>query len=101
MCGFAYTKIPLVMYEDSKMIQLRLFARFREELGVDAEQLDAQGLTCVEDLLQQPRQRGGAWTRLLAEDQRVMMAVNQELADRHTPLKEGDEIGLFPPVTGG
>ncbi|MES9849249.1 MAG: MoaD/ThiS family protein, partial [Candidatus Thiodiazotropha sp.] len=36
-----------------------------------------------------------------AEDQRVMMAVNQELTDRNTPLKSGDEVAFFPPVTGG
>ena len=83
------------------MIQLRLFARFREELGIESEQLESDGLSCVEDLLQRLRERGGAWARLLAEDQRVMMAVNQELADRQTPLHEGDEIALFPPVTGG
>ncbi|MEJ2609807.1 MAG: molybdopterin converting factor subunit 1 [Candidatus Thiodiazotropha sp.] len=83
------------------MIQLRLFARFREELGIESEQLDAQGLVCIEDLLRQLRGRGEAWARLLAEDQRVMVAVNQELADRQTLLSEGDEVALFPPVTGG
>jgi molybdopterin synthase sulfur carrier subunit len=83
------------------MIQLRLFARFREELGVDSEQLAAEELSCVEDLLTLLRQRGGAWSRLLAEDQRIMMAVNQEMANPQTPLHSGDEIALFPPVTGG
>ncbi len=83
------------------MIQLRLFARFREELGVDTEQLESDGLGCVEDLLKQLRQRGGAWSRLLAEDQRIMVAVNQEMANLRTPLQSGDEIALFPPVTGG
>ncbi|MEJ2619874.1 MAG: molybdopterin converting factor subunit 1 [Candidatus Thiodiazotropha sp.] len=83
------------------MIQLRLFARFREELGVDSEQLASDELCCVEDLLNLLRQRGGAWSRLLAEDQRIMMAVNQEMANPQTPLHSGDEIALFPPVTGG
>jgi molybdopterin synthase sulfur carrier subunit len=82
-------------------IQLRLFARFREELGVDCEPLALDGVSCVGDLLGQLRQRGGAWSRLLAEDQRVMMAVNQQMASPGTPLQEGDEVALFPPVTGG
>jgi molybdopterin synthase sulfur carrier subunit len=30
-----------------------------------------------------------------------MMALNQEMADRETPLKAGDEVAFFPPVTGG
>ncbi|MBV2092995.1 MAG: molybdopterin converting factor subunit 1 [Candidatus Thiodiazotropha sp. (ex Ctena orbiculata)] len=83
------------------MVQLRLFARFREELGVDSEQLESDDLHCVEDLISRLRQRGGAWSRLLAEDQRIMMAVNQEMANPQTPLQAGDEIALFPPVTGG
>ncbi|MET0009668.1 MAG: molybdopterin converting factor subunit 1 [Candidatus Thiodiazotropha sp. 6PLUC9] len=83
------------------MIQLRLFARFREELGVDSESITSDNIYCVEDLLQQLREREGAWSRLLAADQRIMMAVNQEMANSQTPLEEGDEVALFPPVTGG
>ncbi|MES9970827.1 MAG: molybdopterin converting factor subunit 1 [Candidatus Thiodiazotropha sp.] len=83
------------------MIQVLFFARFREELGVASEQLELNGLTCVDDLLEALRGRGGPWARLFAEDQRVMMAVNQQLADRKTPLNRGDEVAFFPPVTGG
>jgi molybdopterin synthase sulfur carrier subunit len=83
------------------MIQVRYFARFREELGADNELIDADRVATVEALLGDLRERGGAWSRLFAEDQRVMMAVNQELAERATPLKDGDEVALFPPVTGG
>ena len=83
------------------MIQVRYFARFREELESDGEQIDIKAVDTVESLLERLRNRGGAWGRLFAEDQRVMMAVNQELADRKTMLKDGDEVALFPPVTGG
>lgn len=83
------------------MIQVLFFARFREELGVASEQIELDGLTTMGELLACLRRRGEAWGRLFAEDQRVMMAVNQALADRNTPLKEGDEVAFFPPVTGG
>ncbi|MEJ2693173.1 MAG: molybdopterin converting factor subunit 1 [Candidatus Thiodiazotropha sp.] len=83
------------------MIQVRYFARFREELGSEGEQIDTLQVDTVESLLERLRARGGSWGRLFAQDQRVMMAVNQELADRATPLKDGDEVALFPPVTGG
>ena len=32
---------------------------------------------------------------------RVMYAVNQEYADAGTVLKDGDELALIPPVSGG
>jgi molybdopterin synthase sulfur carrier subunit len=83
------------------MIEIKYFARFREELGTDSEQIDASLVDTVEALLGQLRARGDAWSRLFAEDQRVMMAVNQELVDRARPLVDGDEVALFPPVTGG
>ena len=83
------------------MIQVLFFARFREELGVASEQIELEGLSCIGDLLDALSGRGGAWARLFAEDQRVMMAVNQELADRKTPLNVDDEVAFFPPVTGG
>jgi molybdopterin synthase sulfur carrier subunit len=83
------------------MIQVLFFARFREELGVASERVELAGLSSIGDLLECLRKRGDAWGRLFAEDQRVMMAVNQELADRETPLKAGDEVAFFPPVTGG
>ncbi|MES9994446.1 MAG: molybdopterin converting factor subunit 1 [Candidatus Thiodiazotropha sp.] len=83
------------------MIQVLFFARFREELGVESEQIELNGLDCIGDLLHILRGRGEAWARLFAEDQRVMVAVNQELADKNTSLKPGDEVAFFPPVTGG
>jgi molybdopterin synthase sulfur carrier subunit len=83
------------------MIQVHFFARFREELGVASERIELDGLTTMGELLEYLRGRGGVWGRLFAKDQRVMMAVNQELADRDTPLKVDDEVAIFPPVTGG
>ena len=31
----------------------------------------------------------------------VLMAVNQELSDDDTVIKDGDEVGLLPPFSGG
>lgn len=83
------------------MIEVKYFARFREELGSGGERMEATRIETVASLLTELRGRGGAWSRLFAEDQRVMMAVNQVVADDATPLRDGDEVALFPPVTGG
>ena len=53
------------------------------------------------DLLVELRLRGEAWTRELAADRVFRVAVNQQMARLDTVLKDGDEVAVFPPVTGG
>ena len=31
----------------------------------------------------------------------IRVAVNHEYVGRDHPIRDGDEVGLFPPVTGG
>ena len=81
-------------------IALRFFASLRERLGTGEEQLPANNIACVGDVLEQLRQRGSEWTQLLHGD-RVLMAVNQAMAREDTPVQSGDEVAFFPPVTGG
>jgi molybdopterin converting factor subunit 1 len=45
--------------------------------------------------------RSEAHARALADRQAVRVAVNQEYARPADPVKPGDEVALFPPVTGG
>lgn len=85
------------------MITVLYFARFREKLGRDRETLamaDTQPVT-VQDVLDQLVTRGGVWQELLDCDRGVLVAVNQEMANRETPVGNGDELAVFPPVTGG
>ena len=34
-------------------------------------------------------------------DERLLLAVNAEFANRDSVLREGDEVALMPPVQGG
>jgi molybdopterin synthase sulfur carrier subunit len=70
-------------------------------LALGGEELDLTGLETLDDLLQRLRSRGGVWAEVFGSEQRVMVALNQELAALDSPLKEGDEVAFFPPVTGG
>lgn len=82
------------------MIRVQYFARYREALGRDGEQLDWQAdfvsLGALRDYL---LQRGDAW-QVLAE-QNLMCARNQELCGLDETLHDGDEVAFFPTVTGG
>ena len=83
------------------MIKVLFFASFREQLGTDFEQIEAEGLTDAGSVLSMLRARGDVWGKIFAEEQTVMIAVNQEVAEAHTAIKNGDEVAFFPPVTGG
>jgi molybdopterin synthase sulfur carrier subunit len=83
-------------------VDVLYFASLRERLGVDRETVTLEaGVSDLAGLLAQLRARGGVWAEALADDGRVLMAVNQEMARAGDAIGEGDEIGLFPPVTGG
>lgn len=82
------------------MIDLQYFARYRETLGLDAEQLEWDpSLRTVDDLRRKLLARGDAWN-VLAE-QNLMCARNQELCGLDEPIVDGDEVAFFPTVTGG
>lgn len=84
------------------MVTLLYFARLREALGVSSEQaaLPAR-VSDVNGLIGWLRGRGGAWEIELAPGRAFRVAVNQDMAEGGTVLKDGDEIAIFPPVTGG
>lgn len=82
------------------MIQVQYFARYREALGLDCEQLEWDAALCsLEDLRARLAARGAEWD-VLAE-QNLMCARNQELCSLNEPLVDGDEVAFFPTVTGG
>ncbi len=83
-------------------IKIRYFASVKESVGRDVEEIDVpSGVTTVAALRAHLRERGGAWAETLAESRRVTSAVNQDMAKPGAPIRAGDEVAFFPPVTGG
>ncbi|MDR3391766.1 MAG: molybdopterin converting factor subunit 1 [Sulfuriferula sp.] len=83
-------------------IKVLYFARLREQFGVSEEIVELpDGAVMVAMLLDVLRARGGVWAEQLAAGQAYRVAVNQELADQVAPIEAGDEVAIFPPVTGG
>lgn len=83
-------------------IQLVFLARLRERFGVAREVVIlAPGTATVSTLLAQLRERGGAFAEELALTRAFRVAVNQDVVALDHPVKAGDEVAIFPPVTGG
>jgi molybdopterin synthase sulfur carrier subunit len=83
------------------MIQLRYFASLRERLGIgDEAVILPDGIDTVAGLRRWLQSRGEPWYGALA-DERLLVAVNHELAERVAGVRDGDEVAWFPPVTGG
>jgi len=75
------------------VITVRYFASLRERLGRSEDQVAATGLSCVADV----------WSCVSAEPlpANTLVAINQEYASPGSPVRAGDEVAFFPPVTGG
>jgi molybdopterin synthase sulfur carrier subunit len=77
-------------------------ARLREAFGVTREKIEPPaGIATAGALREWLAARGGTWSTELAPGRAVRIAVNHEVAGADTPIRAGDEVALFPPVTGG
>lgn len=81
-------------------IELRFFAAVREQLGCSHLSYRTQATT-VAALYDELLTQGGAWTRALAGDWPIRMALDQQLVTGEALLHQGAEVAFFPPVTGG
>jgi molybdopterin synthase sulfur carrier subunit len=82
------------------MIRILFFASIRDRLGVAETSIDTVPAT-VGDLREQLAARGAEWADVLGTDNQVLAAVNQAMSGPDAGLADGDEVGFFPPVTGG
>lgn len=84
------------------MVKLLYFARLREALDIASEEaeLPAQ-VKDVARLIKWLGARSESWQRELGAGRNIRVAVNQEMAAPETRVADGDEIAIFPPVTGG
>jgi len=87
---------------EAATLSLVFLARLREAFGVASERIELPpGVTTVAGLRAWLVARGGVWAAELAPGRAVRIAVNHDVALPDTPVRPGDEVALFPPVTGG
>jgi molybdopterin synthase sulfur carrier subunit len=83
-------------------MKLLYFAWLRTRIGTGEETLTPPAdVATVGALLAWLQTRGPGYAEALQDLSVVRVAVNQEFAQSDDPVKPGDEVALFPPVTGG
>jgi molybdopterin synthase sulfur carrier subunit len=83
-------------------VKLIYFAWLRARIGCAEEEIDLPpGVKDVAGLLDWLRSRGSGYAEAVRDLSVVRVAVNQNYVGLEHPVREGDEIAVFPPVTGG
>lgn len=77
----------------SMSITVLFFARLREQVGKSGATVPATGSDSVADV----------WARAVGAPMpgNTLAAVNHEHANTDHPVRDGDEVAFFPPITGG
>lgn len=84
-------------------MKILYFAWLRQRIGTGAEDIARPpGVETVGDLVAHlVKDRSKGYAAAFSEMEAVRSAVNQEYVPLDHPIKDGDEIAFFPPVTGG
>lgn len=81
------------------MITIKLFAILRDKAGKDEIRMNA-GPCTVSELLGLISLKYPSLSDIIKEG-RLLISINREFAKRDAQVKDGDEVGLMPPFSGG
>jgi len=88
---------------EKPMLKVVFFARLREAVNLDEISFDLSNeqIKTVGDVIQILTERYADFSEYIEHNNRLMIAVNQEIVDANKEINSGDELAFFPPVTGG
>src|SRR3990172_2550614 len=82
------------------MVTVRLFAAVRQAAGREEIRLELEQPCPVRVFVRTLQDSHPKLARLF-DEKKVLIAVNEEMAQQETIVKDGDEIALMPPFAGG
>lgn len=87
------------MADTSKIkITALLFGQAREFAGRPSVELEVEQRATVEEAFGELKR---LFPRLAEMERSLLFAINEEYADRHQSLSDGDTLAVLPPVSGG
>ena len=75
-------------------IEVKFFASLREQVGCASAEVDEHLVETAADVWR-------VATKDIPLPENTLMAVNMDYVESTQPVKAGDEVAFFPPVTGG
>ena len=87
-----------VLRSNKMQVKLLFFASLKDIVGSRQLQVEFPNGATVEDVLTRLE---ASYPRIKDYRPVVLTAINEEYVDHRTPIHEGDEVALFPPVSGG
>lgn len=84
--------------DDIMKIKVKFFASYKEAVGTDELDMDMEDESNVSQLLEAVKAIHPAIGELIEP---LIVSVNKEYATFDKVLKDGDEVALLPPVSGG
>jgi molybdopterin synthase sulfur carrier subunit len=84
-------------------LKLLFFASLREQFGFSYKEITlAKDVRSPAEFLQlMSIEAGKDWIKLLKDRNLYKVAINQNLASWEAVINDGDELAIFPPITGG
>lgn len=89
-----------VVNTGSNQVNLLFFGQLKERLQCASYRIDIEQPLSIKQLKLYLVSLQPSWQTVL-DDDLLLAAVNQQIAQQQAIVKGGDEVAFFPPVTGG
>ena len=82
------------------MIKVKYFASLKAIAKKEEEQIEVQSSISMDQLSDIISKTSPKMADII-RDNKIMISVNQEMADADTVIHDGDEVAFLPPFSGG
>ena len=82
------------------MITVKYFASLKAIAEKEEEQIEIQSSISMDQLSDIISKTSPKMADII-RDNKIMISVNQEMADANTVIHDGDEVAFLPPFSGG